>query len=202
MDLVLELFDAQGRKVAKADAHGLGWGEWLQPISIGPAEAYLLVRQVWIEGMPPKENVTDRYTLTAHWGPPEAGWEVEPNDWEASATPLGAGESVRGYLGSAEDRDWFSITPSSNGRLQGRVSAPAGVDLVLLHDGAGPMINRRGPGQEEEYSLPAVAGKPILIGVTRKIAVENNKDADPKSETLAGLDEPYELRSELVPAKR
>jgi hypothetical protein len=180
----------------------VGWGEWLQPIAIGPAEAYILVHQVWIEGAPSKENVPDPYTLTAHWGPPEPGWELEPNDWQAVATPLAAGESVRGYLGSAEDLDWFSITPTADGRLEGRVSAPAGVDLVLMHEGAGRMINRRGPGQEEEYSLPAVAGKPILIGVTRKLSVEDSKAADPKGETLSGLDEPYELRSELVPAKR
>jgi len=71
-----------------------------------------------------------------------------------------------------------------------------------MHEGAGRMINRRGPGQEEEYSLPAIAGKPILLGVTRKLSVGDSKDADPKGETLSGLDEPYELRSELVPAKR
>jgi serine/threonine protein kinase len=198
MDLVLELYDGQGRRLAKADAHGVGWGEWLQPISIGPAEAYLLVRQVWIEGTVPKENVADRYTLTAHFGPPEAGWEVEPNDWEASATPVAVGQSIRGYLGSAEDRDWFALTPAVGGRLKGRVSAPAGVDLVLLYgDGNQSPTNRQGPGQEEEFSLPALAGQPILIGVTRKAAAEG----DPKAGAISGLDEPYELRSQLEPGK-
>ena len=31
VDLVLELFDAQGRRIAKSDARGHGSGEWLQP---------------------------------------------------------------------------------------------------------------------------------------------------------------------------
>jgi serine/threonine-protein kinase len=222
VDLVLELFDAQGRRLAKSDAHGVGWGEWLQPYSIGPGEAYLLVRPVWIEGAVPVQNLDDRYLLTATWGPPEPGWELEPNDWEAAATPVTAGRSIRGYLGSEDDKDWFVIMPKVNGRLTGRVSAPAGVDIVLLHGGAATghgagagQTNRQGPGREEEFSLPATADQPILIGVARKPATpapaggraatgasakERRAAAPPAAPPVTGLDEPYELRSEVAPA--
>ena len=101
VDLVLELFDAQGRRIAKSDARGRGLGEWLQPTSIGPTEAYLAVREVWIDGTPPTANALDPYTLTVRWGPPQPDWELEPNDWPAAATPLPASGRVRGYLGSA-----------------------------------------------------------------------------------------------------
>ena len=218
VDLVLELFDAQGRRLAKADAHGVGWGEWLQPFSIGPGESYLLVRAVWIEGAAPVQNLDDRYVLTATWGAPQPGWELEPNDWEAAATPVVAGRSIRGYLGSEDDKDWFIITPKASGRLTGRVSAPAGVDIVLLHGAAAPgaanqtQTNRQGPGREEEFSLPASAEQPILIGVARKPAAppppvpahaagkDRRPTPPPEPPAVTGFDEPYELRSEIDPA--
>ena len=73
VDLVLEIYDAEGRRVAKSDEHGRGWGEWLQPTTIGPGEAYLAVREVWIQGTKPTEEVADPYTLTVRWGPPQGG---------------------------------------------------------------------------------------------------------------------------------
>jgi serine/threonine-protein kinase len=202
VDLVLELFDAQGRRVAKADAHGRGWGEWLQPTSIGPTEAYLAVRQVWVEGEKPVENVPEPYSLTAQWGPPQAGWELEPNDWEAAATPVPASGSVRGYLGVPEDVDWFVIVPDKPGPIVVRVSAPAGVDVVLtlgeVSDPAGPpkavarrKINTQGPGGDEQVTAQATPGRPVLIEVSRKLAAGR----DPKDQDVPGLDEPYELRA-------
>ena len=70
----------------KSDSHGAGGGEWLQPVAIGPGEAYLLVRQVWIQGTPPVEDVSDAYRLAVRWGPPISGWEIEPNDVFERAT--------------------------------------------------------------------------------------------------------------------
>jgi serine/threonine-protein kinase len=206
VDLVLELFDAQGRRVAKSDAHGRGWGEWLQPTSIGPTEAYLAVRQVWVEGEKPVENVPEPYALTVQWGPPQPGWELEPNDWEAAATPVPGGGSVRGYLGSPEDVDWFVIMPDKPGPMLVRVSAPAGVDVVLALGeeaeqgqgqpgkdtrGARRKINAQGPGGEEQVTAQVTPGRPVLIEVSRKLAAGR----DPKAQDVPGLDEPYELRT-------
>lgn len=185
-DLILELFDAQGRRIAKGSAHGRGGGEWIQPFSIGPAEAFIAVREVWVEGQKPTQDLSDTYGLTASWGPPAGGWEIEPNDWTAAATPVTPGASVRGYLGEADDKDWFSITPTANGRLAIRVAVPAGVDVVLLHDTGGKgSTNEHGSGEDETATWDAHEGKPILVGVARK--------PPEKGAEVTGLDAPYEL---------
>ena len=190
VDLVLELFDAQGRRIAKSDARGHGLGEWLQPTAIGPTEAYLAVREVWIDGTPPTANALDPYTLTARWGPPQPDWELEPNDWPTAATPLPASGRVRGYLGSGEDRDWFSVTPTRTGLVMGTVNAPAGVDVVVFRDeDAKKVVNRRGAGDDEQFALEGEAGKPLFIGIARKL--DGKKDV--KDQSLQGLEDPYEL---------
>jgi eukaryotic-like serine/threonine-protein kinase len=197
LDLVLELFDAQGRRLAKSDAHGHGGGEWIQPTSIGPAEAFVSVREVWIQGQKPTEAPNDPYTLTVTWGPPQTGWEIEPNDWEAAATPVPPGTSMRGYLGDPDDKDWFVVTPATTGVLRVHVTAPDGVDIALLHDGPTKRTtNKGGPGDDEEASLDVTAGKPAVIGVERRLSRANLKDAN-----LGGFDAPYELRATVEDSK-
>jgi serine/threonine-protein kinase len=193
-DLILELFDAQGRRIAKGDAHGRGGGEWIQPFSIGPAEAFIAVREVWVEGQEPTQDPHDSYGLTATWTAPPEGWEIEPNDWTAAATAVAPGASVRGYLGETDDKDWFAITPTATGRLEVRVAVPAGVDVVLLHDTAGKgSTNQAGPGEDEHATWDAQAGKNILVGVSRK-PLE-------KGDEVTGLDAPYELTTTAEGAK-
>ena len=196
VDLVLELYDGQGRRIAKSDERGRGWGEWLQPTMIGPAESYLAVREFWLQGEKPTEDAPDPYTLTVRWGAPQAGWEVEPNDWPAASTPLAAGGRVRGYLGRADDQDWFALTANRPGTLIGTVTAPAGVDVMVLRepDGKRP-IDKGGAGESEEFALPARPGTPVLIGIARKLP----PGADGKREPLQGLDDPYELKVDLAP---
>jgi serine/threonine-protein kinase len=194
VDLVLEIYDSAGRRIAKGDEHGRGWGEWLQPTSIGPGEAYLAVREVWIQRVKPIEEVADPYTLTVRWGPPQAGWEIEPNDWPAAATPLRAPGRVRGYLGRGDDQDWFAITVDHDGALTGAVSAPAGVDLVLMRDPAGKRpIDKQGAGGTEEFAVEAHGGTPVLVGIARKLP----PSVDVKEQPLQGLDDPYELKVAL-----
>ncbi len=194
VDLVLELYDAQGRRIAKSDEHGKGWGEWLQPTAIGPGEVYLAVREFWAQGQKPTEAAPDPYTLTARWGPPRAGWESEPDDWPAAATPLAAPGRARGYLGRADDQDWFAISVAAAGAVTATVTAPAGVDVVLLREPAGKRpIDKQGVGGSEQLTVPAQPGTPVLIGIARKLP----PGFDPKAAPLQGLDDPYELTVEL-----
>jgi hypothetical protein len=196
IDLLLELFDSQGRRLGKADAHGRGGGERLQPISIGSSDAYLAVREVWVQGVAPLERPDDHYSLTVRWGAPESGWEIEPNDWEASATPVTAGQTERGYLGDADDRDWFAVTAPSDGMLTVKVTPPTDVDVVLIRAEKQTVVNRHGPGSEEDLSVAVQAGKPLLIAVGRKAPAGK----DGKNQSLQAEDEPYELITSFRPA--
>jgi hypothetical protein len=191
VDLVLELFDAQGTALAKSDAHGNGGGEWLQPVSIGPGEAYLLVRQVWIQDTPLVENAPDPYRLTVHWGPALPGWEAEPNDFQERANNVELGKSVKGYLGTAGDRDWFTVMPPGDGVILARIVPPAGVEVsLLLGSGDGKALPK--PDKTGTIRVPVKAGVAVVVGVERKRA----PTVDPKAEGLAGLDDPYELKLE------
>jgi hypothetical protein len=192
VDLVLELFDGKGERIAKSDSRGAGRGEWLQPTSIGSGEVYVSVREVRIEGTRPIANALDPYGLTARWGAPQRDWESEPNDSASMATPVTRGQRLRGYLGSAEDRDWFAIQFAGAKTLKAKVNAPRGVDVVVLRDEEGKRtVDRAAAGEDEELTLEADGGKPILVGVARKPSKK-----DPKEEDVEGLDEPYELTFE------
>jgi serine/threonine-protein kinase len=204
VDLVLELFDAQGTLLGKSDARGAGTGEWLQPVMVGPGDAYLLVRQVWIQGTSVMENVADPYRLSVHWQPPTPGWEVEPNDWRARATHVELGQAMRGYLGTAEDTDWFSFTPAVAGQLVGRITPPEGVEVaVTVGDSSWAPGGKAAAGAAKagrwersvDLKIPARATEPVLVGLTRKLP----PGTDPKSRTttIVGLDTPYELKLDL-----
>jgi serine/threonine-protein kinase len=194
IDLVLELFDAQGERLAKSDARGRGLGEWVQPTSLSAGESFVAVRELWIEGTPPTANARDSYTLTVRWAAPQQGWEVEPNDAPESATPLN-GERIRGYLGSAEDRDWFSFTPAKTGLVLGTVHVPAGIDVSVFRDKeASRVVTRRNARGDEQFAVEGEAGKPVLVGIARKL--DAKKDA--KDQALEGLDDPYEILVEVT----
>ena len=97
---------------------------------------------------------------------------------------------MRGYLGSADDRDWFSITPSKTGLVMGTVNAPAGVDIIVFRDeDAKKVVNKRGAGDDEQFALDGEAGKPLFIGIARKLDAKK----DPKEQGLQGLEDPYEM---------
>src|SRR6202011_3904782 len=133
------------------------------------------------------ETSKDSYTLTVNWGPPQTGWEIEPNDWEAAATPLAPGTSMRGYIGEPEDKDWFVVTPATTGLLRVHVTAPDGVDIALLGDGStNHATNKGGAGEPEDATWNVTAGTSTLVGIERKLPRGNLKDAD-----LGGFDAPY-----------
>ena len=216
VDLVLELFDAQGTALAKCDARGAGGGEWLQPTRVGLGEAFLLVRQLWTQGAPLVEDVADAYKLTVHFGALQPGWEVEPNDGPSTATPfLTTGRRMRGYLGTADDRDWYSFESLGPGTYIASVTAPTGVDVVILTvddgrpDSAAPRVAKRvGAGEREQTRFEVRLGKPSYLGVARKAemvrgakepneprgeAREAKEGHDPKEPGPVGLDDPYEI---------
>jgi hypothetical protein len=66
LDVVLEVVDLAGHRQALADEARVGKGERLTAV-LPPGDAYLIVREVRIEGQPAGENLADAYRLVARW---------------------------------------------------------------------------------------------------------------------------------------
>src|SRR5262249_31641420 len=114
----------------------------------------------------------------------------EPNDWPEAATPIPPRGRVRGYLGTPEDRDWFSITSPTAGKLQGTVEVPAGIDGGVILDGnATRTAERKSARDARARPLHVEPGRPALVGIARK----TDAHKDPKEQALPGLEDPYEL---------
>jgi tRNA A-37 threonylcarbamoyl transferase component Bud32 len=134
MELMLEVFDSAGTKVAEADNGSVGDGELIPNLRLAAGDYYIAVREVWTAGRPAMENVSDFYTLTATWGPPPPGRESEPDDGAAQAMTIAPGETVRGSLARADDLDYFVVqgVAGKTGTLAGEVTGVAGVDLRVV----------------------------------------------------------------------
>jgi eukaryotic-like serine/threonine-protein kinase len=160
MDLVVDVAQ-QGRSVPLLEAKGGGVG---QPVHIpnfpieGPVH-YLRVRQRWVEGQLPTENVSDAYTIrweTVAAGPDD---EREVNDALELANPIGAGERRRGFIGWAGDVDYYCLSADA-ASVVAKVSGVEDVDLVLRvvdrDKGRSRTVDDGGPGEGERS--PVVAG--------------------------------------------
>ncbi|MDB4970741.1 MAG: serine/threonine protein kinase [Myxococcales bacterium] len=210
MELMLEVFDAQGKRVAEADNGGVGDGELIPNLKLGPGEHYIAVREVWTAGRPATENISDWYTLTATWAPPTVGHEVEPDDSAGTALAVAPAEPMRGYLGRVDDVDYYYVRGEGGGTLSGEVTGVAGADvrLVVLPGGAttgppGPLppgakvFDAGGVGAPERFdgvAWPTGARAPLVV-VERKLprAVADRRTSP------SGLDTEYTLSLKLRP---
>jgi serine/threonine-protein kinase len=137
MDLVLEavLFDSTGSTtIAEANAGGPGEGEVITGVLVSRPNVYLLVREEWILGRPPRENVSDFYQLRVELLDPE-GHEAEPNDQPRSASKVRAGGVMRGAVGQPDDEDCYCVVGDGPGPEATRYTAvvlpPSEVALAI-----------------------------------------------------------------------
>jgi serine/threonine protein kinase len=195
IDLVLELFDATGKLVAKADHTRQGEGESLGPVAIGNGEAFVRARPVWTAGTDPSPGSDTPYELTVDWGRPRADWELEPNDTPALATKITKEMAVSGYLAAPDDQDWFEVKVPPGMRVDGRVDGIDGIDLVVLVGEERKRIDTAGAGEHEPFT--AVPGKDgtVLVGITEQPVKQTGKKPPPP----ADRDEPYTLKLKFRP---
>ncbi len=203
MDITLELYDSSAGRIFAADSSGKGGGEVITNWVVEPGQYFLLVREVWQTDVPPTENVTDAYSLEVRVMPYSRAWEMEPNDKESQASLVEPGTSVKGYLGRVEDVDTYKVQ-TENGLLAGMVSGIAGVDVVLeiLQPGHVKKVRRIDDEAEsagERFNgLKVSKDAPVLLRVRRK---DNEKVAAGIHTVARGVDEPYTLKTWLVPTK-
>jgi serine/threonine-protein kinase len=140
MDVVLQavVFYRNGHRIlAEANQGGPGEPEVIPGIAVRQRRIHLLVREAWVTGRAPTENVSDRYQLTARLHPPEAV-EGEPNEHRLGATRLSLSQRLQGAIGRAGDVDWYCLgqhvplTPS----LQVELTSPEVALLMSPADGA------------------------------------------------------------------
>jgi serine/threonine protein kinase len=189
VDLVLELFDDKGKLVKKVDNARAGDGESLGPIAIGSGEAFIRARPVWTAGEAPAAGSDTPYELTVDWGRPRPDWELEPNDTPATANVTAEG-AVSGYLGSADDQDWFRVKVPAGMRLDGRVDGIDGIDLVVLVGEEHRRVDTAGVGEHEPFTTQPGKDGTVLLGITEQPPKKTGKKPPP----LPERDEPYTLK--------
>lgn len=136
VDVVLEVMDVDGNRLALVNGAGEGAGERLPNLALRGV-AYLRVSSA-------KRGVGGAYSLAVRFFPPAVDAEAEPNDRAADSTLLELGRSASGLLGHAADEDWYRVElapevdakvevaggPLDAGELN--VGADAGVDAGVL----------------------------------------------------------------------
>jgi hypothetical protein len=168
VDLVLELYDESGQRLAKVDNAGAGKDEALGPNAIGPGEAFVRVRPVWTAGEPATPANPNPYELTVEWGPPRPGIELEPNDTPLTATKIDREGVTTGHLTSPEDEDWFVIKVPPGMRVEAEVEGIDGIDIAILVGEHRKRIDLNPPGEDE--AAVATPGKDglVLLGIAEQ----------------------------------
>ena len=198
MDITLEIYDAAGGRVSRSDSSGKGIGEVITNWIVEPGYYYILVRELWLQGVPPSENSTDSYSLSVQWEPREEAWELEPNDDKSRAMPVKIGTTVRGFLGTSADQDCYKVAGS--GQLAGLVTGIEGADLVLEIEPEGGkkrIVDKETVSAGEEFhGVKLAPDKPVLLCIRRK----NRKKLTHPVEARA-LQKSYSLKTWVVPGK-
>ncbi|MEO0325230.1 MAG: serine/threonine-protein kinase [Myxococcota bacterium] len=166
LDAVLELFASSGGEPSlrvAADVPRVGAPELLANFPLPPGDYLLGVREHWIQGRPPVENVSDEYTIEWRLRERTEGEEIEVNDDAQRAQRLALGESVRGYIGWGGDVDTYCVGESADAVL----AEASGVDdmnlvLVAVDTVRGTRADQDAAGRGAGESLrlaPAYSGR-------------------------------------------
>ncbi len=167
LNLRLEAFNAEGKRLVKVDNAGEGGGEVLVNLSVEPGIGFLRVSEV--KGLGTTLPYRIGYSLRAR----EEGEEVEPNWKAAMATPLVLDQEAVGYLGWRTDNDWYQVDVSGispSARLRVELDGVDGVRANLSVRTAGGKIlaerwTRKGDGAVLANLTPPLAAEPLLVVV-------------------------------------
>lgn len=194
MDIVLEIARAgRSMPLVRANSGGVGDPEHIPNFPIEGATHYLIVRENWIAGELPTENVSDPYTL--RWDIIEPGPEDEReiNDVIELANPIGVGERRRGFVGWAGDVDYYCLS-GNGGAMTARLSPIPDMDLVLRvvdrTAGTSTEINDHGPGEGERsrrISAPDATQTCFAVAASRTSPVASSAEHSYVLEILEGV---------------
>jgi len=131
MDILLEVVrSGYSTPVLTANGGGRGVSEAVANFPVVAADYYLRVREQWISGRSPTENVSDPYIIKWDYVTPGPDEEREVNDSLEQADPISAGQTVRGYIGWGGDVDVYCLRQDASS-VQAVLTPPSSLDLVL-----------------------------------------------------------------------
>ena len=170
LDLVLEAFNAGGKRLVSVNNNAAGGGEVLVNLAVLDEDVYLRVSRT--KGA---SSSRGRYRITYRLRDREEGEELEPNWKSAMATPLVMDEDAVGYLGWNRDNDWFVVKVPEDLSADSRIRVEYdGLDNVRanlsLRDGRGKVVQARWSplgGGVTLANLVLPAGAKILHVVVR-----------------------------------
>ncbi len=167
MDIVVEVVEpGETQPLVKADDGGRGAGEVISGLRVTDTAYYVLVRELWVSGQPPTENVSDAYTVRYVLSSPSPNVEVEPNDSLDRAGVLAAGIPVQGFLIGRGDLDNYCLaSPVVGTSADVALVAVDDLDLALrvVDPGRGEsrIVNQDGVGAGEQLAgIPLAPGQP------------------------------------------
>lgn len=131
IDTVIDVVRAgHATPVLSADTGIEGVAEGVANFPIRGRDYYLRVRERWVQGQLPVENISDEYAI--EWSFVEDGEddEVEVNDSLELANPIAAGGVRRGFIGWGGDVDHYCLSDDSEA-VVAELSGIEDLDLVL-----------------------------------------------------------------------
>lgn len=170
IDLVIDVYrDGQTQTLLSANSAPRGGTERILGFPISAQTYILRVRELWVSGVPPTENISDAYSIEWNLTQPEPGWEQEINDSLGRANTLALDAPLQARIGWGGDLDVYCVS-ETEGDVRLSVTALPEIDLVLR-----PMdrealrshiVDEGGPGEPEATTLP-VSGLCVEVSAKR-----------------------------------
>ncbi len=190
LDLVVDVVRAGiDAPVLSADSGGVGAPELVPNFPLSGSTYYLRVRERWVRGVFPIENVSDEYAIRWSFVTPGPEDEEEVNDSLELAGPVSVGVRRRGWIGWKGDVDTFCLAEDAVSVAASLDGVP-GVDLVLRVVDRGTSTSRkidaRGAGEGER-------SEPIGRARAGETCFEISAD-DAEGSVASNADQAYVLR--------
>lgn len=187
MDLMVDVIRMGHRNpILSADSGGVGVEERIPNFPLAEGEYLLRVRERWITGRLPTENISDRYTIRWELVDIEPGWESEVNDSLELANPVALGSEVHGYLGWRGDVDLYCLRDTAPG-VHVELSPIPGVDGVLR------VVDRTRSSSRKVDLAGLSAPETVHVAATDSTCFEVSADENEEAALHANADDAYTI---------
>jgi hypothetical protein len=150
---------SKGFELVKIDHAKVNEEEQLTNCALKPGKNYVKVEAAWkkVDGKWVKavENLDETYSLTLNLRTDEGKEEREPNDRPDLATPIQAGQTLRGTLHPMRDADYYKLDLSGQAGPRDTTSECTGIPKVDI------IISLLGPELDEK-------GQPTSVATSKK----------------------------------